>query len=214
MGAPSSDLVLSRQRSYQEHAQAVLRLAKTFFKDQAQAEDLTHDVFERLWRNNQFEEDKGSLRSYLLLMTRSMALNRLKQGKNRQSILERWRTEFRVEAPSSEPELQAAERSARLQVCLAKLKTSQRSIIEQCYLRGKTQQQPFQRQQSASDVSADVAVPFGYGLAPPNGLPCQGSIPLLATLAVPGATANRRPVAQRQQRARPGFAPATPALQR
>ena len=35
----------------------------------------------------------------------------------------------------------AAERSARLQVCLAKLKTSQRSIIEQCYLRGKTQQQ-------------------------------------------------------------------------
>ena len=74
MGAPSSDLVRSRQRSYQEHAQAVLRLAKTFFKDQAQAEDLTHDVFERLWRNNQFEEDKGSLRSYLLLMTRSMAL--------------------------------------------------------------------------------------------------------------------------------------------
>ena len=141
MGAPSSDLVRSRQRSYQEHAQAVLRLAKTFFKDQAQAEDLTHDVFERLWRNNQFEEDKGSLRSYLLLMTRSMALNRLKQGKNRQLILERWRTEFRVEAPSSEPELQAAERSARLQVCLAKLKTSQRSIIEQCYLRGKTQQQ-------------------------------------------------------------------------
>ena len=115
-------------------------MAKTFFKDQAQAEDLTHDVFERLWRNNQFEED-SSLRSYLLLMTRSMALNRLKQGKNRQSILERWRTEFRVEAPSSEPELQAAERSARLQVCLAKLKTASAA----------SSSSPFARQNAAAD---------------------------------------------------------------
>ena len=34
----------------------MLRMAKTFLKDQAMAEDLTHDVFERLWRGNQFQE--------------------------------------------------------------------------------------------------------------------------------------------------------------
>ena len=79
MAAPTNQLVQLRKQSYQDHAEAVLRLAKTYLKDQAKAEDLTHDVFERLWRGNKYQEDKGSLRSYLLLMTRSMALNLLNQ---------------------------------------------------------------------------------------------------------------------------------------
>ena len=151
MGAPNSQLIRWRQQSYKEHAEAVLRLAKTFLKDQAKAEDLTHDVFERLWRGNQFQKDKGSLRSYLLLMTRSMALNQLNQNKNRQSILERWRGEFKQEVSSSETDLQASERAAELQLCIARLSKKQRLIIEQCYLQGKTQQQ----------IAEDLAMPLG-----------------------------------------------------
>ena len=63
MGDPDSQLVHWRQQSYQEHAEAVLRLARTFLKDQAKAEDLTHDVFERLGKATN-SKDKGSLRSY------------------------------------------------------------------------------------------------------------------------------------------------------
>ena len=151
MGAPNSQLIRWRQQSYKEHAEAVLRLAKTFLKDQAKAEDLTHDVFERLWRGNQFQKDKGSLRSYLLLMTRSMALNQLNQNKNRHSILERWRGEFKQEISSSETDLQASERAAELQLCIARLSKKQRLIIEQCYLQGKTQQQ----------IAEDLAMPLG-----------------------------------------------------
>lgn len=151
MRAPISQLVRLRKQSYQEHAEAVLRLAKTYLKDQAKAEDLTHDVFERLWRGNQFQEDKGSLRSYLLMMTRSMALNQLNQNKNRRSILERWSGEFKQQTASSEPELQASERAAELQLCLAKLSEKQRQIIEQCYLQGKTQQQ----------IADEMAMPLG-----------------------------------------------------
>ena len=151
MKAPNDQLVRWRQQSYKEHAEAVLRLARTFLKDQAKAEDLTHDVFERLWRGNQFQKDKGSLRSYLLLMTRSMALNQLNQNKNRQSILERWRGEFKQEISSSETDLQASERAAELQLCIARLSKKQRLIIEQCYLQGKTQQQ----------IAEDLAMPLG-----------------------------------------------------
>ena len=115
------------------------------------AEDLTHDVFERLWRGNQFQKEKGSLRSYLLMMTRSMALNLLNQNKNRHSILERWRGEFKQQSSSNEPELQASERAAELQLCISKLKEKQRLIIEQCYLLGKTQQQ----------IAEDLAMPLG-----------------------------------------------------
>ena len=151
MGAPTSEVIKLRQLSYQEHAEAVLRLAKTYLKDQAKAEDLTHDVFERLWRGNKYKEDKGSLRSYLLLMTRSMALNRLNQTKNRRSILERWRGEFKQETPSPESDVQASDRAAKLQLCLAKLSSKQRLIIEQCYLHGKTQQQ----------IAEELAMPLG-----------------------------------------------------
>ena len=151
MGIPSSQLVRWRQQSYQDHAEAVLRLAKTFLKEQAKAEDLTHDVFERLWRGNQFQKDKGSLRSYLLMMTRSMALNQLNQNKNRRSILERWRGEFKQQTSSNEPELEASERAAKLQLCIAKLNEKQRLIIEQCYLLGMTQQQ----------IAEDLAMPLG-----------------------------------------------------
>ena len=151
MGAPNNKLIGLRQESYQEHAEAVLRLAKTYLKDQAKAEDLTHDVFERLWRGNQFQADKGSLRSYLLMMTRSMALNQLNQTKNRRSILERWRGEFKQQTASGEPELQASERAAELQLCMAQLNEKQRLIIEQCYLQGKTQQQ----------IAQDLAMPLG-----------------------------------------------------
>ena len=151
MGVPDSQLVRWRQQSYQEHAEAVLRLARTFLKDQAKAEDLTHDVFERLWRDSQFQKEKGSLRSYLLMMTRSMALNQLNQSKNRRTILERWRGEFKHQTSSSEPELQASERAAELQLCIAKLSEKQRLIIEQCYLQGKTQQQ----------IAENLSMPLG-----------------------------------------------------
>ena len=151
MPAPDTKLIRLRQQSYQEHAEAVLRLARTYFKDQTKAEDLTHDVFERLWRGNQFQESRGTLRSYLLMMTRSMALNQLNQNKNRRSILERWRGEFKQQTASGEPELQASERAAELQLCLAKLSEKQRQIIEQCYLQGKTQQQ----------IADEMAMPLG-----------------------------------------------------
>ena len=151
MGIPDSQVVRWRQQSYQEHAEAVLRLAKTFLKDQAKAEDLTHDVFERLWRSSQFQKNKGSLRSYLLMMTRSMALNHLSQSKNRRSILQRWRCEFKQQTPSNESDLQASEMAAKLQLCIAKLSENQRLTIEQCYLNGKSQQQ----------VAEELAMPLG-----------------------------------------------------
>ena len=85
------------------------------------------------------------------MMTRSMALNQLNQNKNRRSILERWRGEFKQQTASSEPELQASERAAELQLCMAKLSEKQRLIIEQCYLQGKTQQQ----------IADEMAMPLG-----------------------------------------------------
>lgn len=140
-----------RTRCYQEHAEAVLRLALTYLKDRARAEDLTHDVFERLWRQQSYEPSQGSLRSYLLMMTRSMALNLINQGSNRRSILQRWRTEFRQEQASHEQTLLAADRSAALQLCLAKLSNQQRSVLELCFIKGLQQ----------AEVAEELGLPLG-----------------------------------------------------
>ena len=140
-----------RTRCYQEHAEAVLRLALTYLKDRARAEDLTHDVFERLWRQQGYDPSQGSLRSYLLMMTRSMALNLINQGSNRRSILQRWRTEFRQEQASHEQTLLAADRSAALQLCLAKLSSQQRSVLELCFIKGLPQ----------AEVAEQLGLPLG-----------------------------------------------------
>lgn len=43
-------------------------------------EELVSDVFIRLWKNPKgFDSSKGSLKTYLCMMTRSMALNKMKQ---------------------------------------------------------------------------------------------------------------------------------------
>ena len=85
------------------------------------------------------------------MMTRSMALNQLNQNKNRRSILERWRGEFKQQTASSEQELQSRERAVQIQLSIAKLPEKQRLIIEQCYLQGKTQQQ----------IAKDMSMPLG-----------------------------------------------------
>lgn len=45
-------------------------------------EELISDVFIRLWKNPKgFDPSRGSLKTYLAMMTRSMALNKIKQSK-------------------------------------------------------------------------------------------------------------------------------------
>ena len=80
-------------RLYDDHATAVYRLAFSLLSQQQEAEDLTHDVFLRFQRGG-FNSERGSIRHYLLLLTRSMALNRLNQHHNRRRILEFFRPDY------------------------------------------------------------------------------------------------------------------------
>ena len=137
--------------AYEEHAEAVLRLAQTYVRDLALAEDITHDVFERLWQSNGYDPEKGTMRSYLLIMTRSMALNYLNQTNNRRSILKRWQPEFNTESPNPQDQLGSSEAAAELQICLSKLKPDQRQILELCFLKDR----------SHAQVAEELRIPLG-----------------------------------------------------
>jgi RNA polymerase sigma-70 factor (ECF subfamily) len=63
-------------RAYAEHRRPVAAAAYQVLGDADRAEDVTQDVFLRLWRNpHAFDARRGNLSSYLRLMARSRAVD-------------------------------------------------------------------------------------------------------------------------------------------
>jgi RNA polymerase sigma-70 factor (ECF subfamily) len=66
---------------YDEHSGGVYRTALGIVRDPAVAQDVTQDVFLRLWRRpGAFDARRGEIGSYLRLMARSRALDLWREG--------------------------------------------------------------------------------------------------------------------------------------
>ena len=66
---------------YDEHGRGVYAAALRILGDPAQAQDVTQDVFLKLWRSpEKFDARRGSLGPYLKLMGRSRALDLWREG--------------------------------------------------------------------------------------------------------------------------------------
>jgi RNA polymerase sigma-70 factor (ECF subfamily) len=64
---------------YERHSRAVYAVARSVLRSSQEAEDLTHDVFLEAWRrSDEYSEERGSVRAWLYMRTRSRALDRLK----------------------------------------------------------------------------------------------------------------------------------------
>src|SRR4051794_24767285 len=68
-------------RVYDEHSPGVYRAAYGIVRDATMAQDVTQDVFLRLWRRPRtFDSGRGEIGSYLRLMARSRALDLWREG--------------------------------------------------------------------------------------------------------------------------------------
>ena len=68
-------------RAYDDHARSVYGAAMRILGDPARAQDVTQDVFLRVWRNPaRFDSRRGELGGYLRLMARSRALDLWREG--------------------------------------------------------------------------------------------------------------------------------------
>lgn len=66
-------------RLYRAFAVKVLGLARITVRDQGMAEDVTQDVFVELWRKaSRFDPAKGSANSWIMTLTRSRAIDRIR----------------------------------------------------------------------------------------------------------------------------------------
>jgi RNA polymerase sigma-70 factor (ECF subfamily) len=118
----------------------VHRLALRLCRSWQEAEDLTHDVFLRYWKSGRYEPSRGPVLAYLLLLTRSMALNRLQQRSNRWQLVQRW-SEQLVPASVSNPHENAEQTdlAERVRAALAAIPANQRQVLEMAYYEGLSQ---------------------------------------------------------------------------
>jgi RNA polymerase sigma factor (sigma-70 family) len=123
---------LSFDEAFTLHHRAVFRTARAVVRDAALAEDVTQEVFLRLYRNLNATPGEELLRAWLLRVTLNVARNTLR-GQNRSMVRD---NEYQkttaddgslVEAPAEEYERRMAIESARR--ALEKIKEPMRSCL-------------------------------------------------------------------------------------
>ena len=71
---------------YRRHGRAVYGLARRVLQDAGEAEDVTQEVFLRLWREpDRFDPGRGSLRSFLLAQAHGRAVDAVRSSSSRRS---------------------------------------------------------------------------------------------------------------------------------
>ena len=118
----------------------VYRLALRLCRSRQEAEDLSHDVFLRYWQHNRYEPARGPVLAYLLLLTRSMAINRLQKRRNRWQLVQRWSEQlFPTAVPGPHDHAEAENLAERVRAALESIPASQREVLEMAYYEGLSQ---------------------------------------------------------------------------
>lgn len=136
---------------YDRHAAAMLGVALRILKTRQDAEDLVHDVFVEAWqRAGDFDASRGSVRSWLLVRTRSRAVDRLRslEAARKRGLL--LRDQQGPGEASVEPLWDGLDRQ-RAKRALDALPEAQRSLVELAYFEGL----------SCSEMAEKCGIPIG-----------------------------------------------------
>jgi RNA polymerase sigma-70 factor (ECF subfamily) len=130
---------------YDRHGAAVFALSLRMLRDSDDAEELLEDVFWQVWRRaDQFDPTRGSALAYLLTLTRSRAIDRLRararRGRLRSALPDPLLGESLLGSStlsvSPLQEALAFERRERVRRALAALPPAQREVVELSFLEG------------------------------------------------------------------------------
>lgn len=132
-----SELALAE--AYRRHGGAVYGLAKRVLHNGAEAEDVTQEVFLRLWREpERFDPTRGSLRSYLLAQSHGRAVDAIRSSNARR--LREARDATRAAQAAYDLEHEAWDLAVADQVtrAMGALPDEERRAIELAYFDGHT----------------------------------------------------------------------------
>lgn len=126
---------------YDRYGGIVYRLALKILADPQAAEDLTQEVFLALWQKRNYDATRGSLNSFLMTLTRSRAIDRIRSQGAKNRFLERWGQNLEA-TPTTPTPLELAsveERAQRVQEAMKTLPENQRRVLEMAYYAGMSQ---------------------------------------------------------------------------
>lgn len=120
---------------YDRYGALVYGLALRIVGVRAEAEDLAQEVFLYLSREPGFDPGRGSLAAYLIILTRSRAVDRLRSRRRAQQWLGRWQEAGRGQARDRDPFERASrsELADRVRQALQGLPEPQRRVLELAY---------------------------------------------------------------------------------
>ncbi len=124
---------------YDETSPLVFGLAVRMLGDRADAEEITADVYSQVWRTAAtFDSTRGSVTTWLVMLTRSRAIDRLR------TRTERWKREQAIDdqaeaadpGPAPDEASVQSEQRRMVQAALAELVPEQRRLIELAFFSG------------------------------------------------------------------------------
>jgi RNA polymerase sigma-70 factor (ECF subfamily) len=123
---------------YRRHAGAVFGLARRLLLHNVLAEEVSQEVFVRLWREpERFDPARGSLRTFLLSMAHGRAVDLLRAETSRHAREERSRAVAEA-GYDLEQEVCEAATAERVRSALANLPEAERKAIQLAYYGGLT----------------------------------------------------------------------------
>ena len=138
-------------RLYDESSRLVYSLALKIVGNVAEAEQVTVDVYNQVWNGAAFYDvSRGGVRSWLVMLARSGALDRLRSRpwpQRRETILDDFDFCASLEGPSEE-----AERRGRIAAAMHALSAEQREVILLALFQGLTQTELAERLNQPLDV--------------------------------------------------------------
>jgi RNA polymerase sigma-70 factor, ECF subfamily len=140
---------------YDRHARLVYGLALAMLGSPEEAEDLTQEVFVTLCgpRVRDYDRGRGTVSAFLITMTRSRALDRLRRRTRSARLLDIWHEAAEPAPVATSPFEDVWRRSAaaRVRAVLAELPEAQREVLVLAYYRGLTQ----------CEIAAELDAPLG-----------------------------------------------------
>lgn len=141
------------ERLYDRYSALVYSLLLRMTQESASAEDLTQEVFLKVWRNaHLYESSRGSLEAWLVTVTRNIGLDHVRSKRERQRRLEDTETmAVAVAEPRTEEWVDRRRRMGQVRTLMASLPEDQRRALELAYFEGLTQ----------TEIAARLEQPLG-----------------------------------------------------
>ncbi|KGF73133.1 RNA polymerase [Neosynechococcus sphagnicola sy1] len=126
---------------YDRYARVLYAVSFKILGSAEEAEEVVLDVWTQVWRTaGRYDAQRGQVDSWLFLLTRSRALDRLRKLQRSARSLVASQTATQLQSPPLDPVEVAwiLERRASVQSALTQLPAEQRQVIELAYYQGLT----------------------------------------------------------------------------